>query len=90
MDLSFDPKKDRINQQKHGVSLAEAERIEWDTALEQLDDRADYHEDRYIGLGFIGARLYCVVYVNREDSPRIISLRKANAREVSYYVEANR
>lgn len=88
MDITYDPAKDRSNQQKHGVSLAEAAHIEWDTALEWRDDRYDYGEPRYIALGAIGDRLYCVVFVDREDNRRIISLRKANAREVSKYVEA--
>lgn len=89
MNITFDPVKDHANQEKHGISLAEAEWIEWETALEQQDNRMDYNEDRYIGLGFIGNRLYCVVYVDREEERRVISLRKANAREVKHYVESN-
>lgn len=89
MEITYDPNKDAANQQKHGVSLAEAAQIEWDTALERLDDRNDYGEDRYTTLGAIGNRLYCVVYVEREGKRRIISLRKANKREVTKYVEAS-
>lgn len=85
MAITYDPNKDRTNQDKHGISLAEAENIEWDTALEKLDDRNDYGEDRYKALGFIGNRLYCVVYVDREEGRRIISLRKANNREYNEY-----
>lgn len=89
VQITFDPDKDRTNQQKHGVSLADAIDIDWDTAIEEQDDREDYGEDRYRAFGAIGDRLYCVVYVDREDGRRIISLRKANAREVKSYVEAN-
>lgn len=85
MQITYDPNKDTVNQQKHGVSLAEAAQIEWDTALERLDDRNDYGEDRYQALGFIENRLYCVVYVDREEGRRIISLRKANNREYKEY-----
>lgn len=81
MDITYDPSKDRSNQQKHGVSLAEASGLDWDTALERLDARDDYGEDRYQALGFIGERLYCAVYVDREDRRRMISLRKANNRQ---------
>jgi uncharacterized DUF497 family protein len=88
MEITYDPNKDAANQQKHGVSLAEAAQIEWDTALERLDNRNDYGEDRYTTLGAIGNRLYCVVYVEREGKRRVISLRKANKREVTKYVEA--
>jgi uncharacterized DUF497 family protein len=89
MDFDFDPNKDRFNQEKHGISLSEAAYIEWDTALEKLDDRDDYGEDRYRAFGFIGNRLYCVVYVDRNEVRRVISLRKANAREVGEYVKAS-
>lgn len=90
MDIIYDPDKDASNQQKHGISLAQASQIDWFTALEKLDDREDYGEDRYTALGFIENRLYCVVYVDRDEKRRIISLRKANSREVKDYVEANR
>jgi uncharacterized DUF497 family protein len=89
MQITYDPDKDLSNQEKHGISLAEAERIEWDSAMECLDDQQDYGEERYIGFGFIGDRLYCVVYVDRDDGRRIISLRRANKREVQNYVDEN-
>ena len=41
-----------------------------------------------IGYAYIGLRLYCVVYTDRGDERRIISLRKANSREVKRYAEA--
>lgn len=85
MDFTFDPDKDRSNQQKHGVSLAEAENMDWDTALERLDDRNDYGEDRYQALGFIGNRLYVAVFVDREEGRRMISLRRAISREYKEY-----
>jgi len=88
MDIAYDPDKDRLNKAKHGVSLAHAENIDWDLALESLDDRRDYGEDRYVALAPIGSRLFYVVFVDRGMKRRIISLRKANAREVKYYVEA--
>ena len=89
MEITYDLNKDAINRAKHGVSLADAEYIDWLSALERLDDREDYGEVRYRAFGFIGNRLHCVVYVDRDDGRRIISLRKANGREVKDYVEAN-
>jgi uncharacterized DUF497 family protein len=85
MDISFDPYKDRLNQKKHGVSLAEAAKVDWGEALEQLDDRCDYGEERYKALVFIDGLLYSVIYVDRGGSRRIISLRKANRREYADY-----
>jgi uncharacterized protein len=83
--FAFDPAKDAINRSKHGLSLREAARLDWNRVLAKLDIRTDYGEPRQIGYGPIGRRLYCVVFVDRGDTLRIISLRKANNREIDRY-----
>lgn len=70
---------------KHGVSLAEARNFDWSSVMVKPDTRRDYQELREIGYGVIGDRLYCVVLVQRADVFHIISLRKANGREVKDY-----
>jgi uncharacterized DUF497 family protein len=85
MVIEFDPAKNAANIGKHGVSLSEAARIEWDTAVITDDIRHRYGEARKVSLGYIGNRLFCAVYVVRGDCIRIISLRKANKREVIRY-----
>ena len=57
--------------------------------MDMEDTRCDYGEERMIALCAIGERLYCVVYVDREDARRIIGLRKANYREVMDYASQN-
>ena len=89
MQIAFYEAKDALNKSKHGLSLSEAEKLEWDDALIWQDTRHDYGEARMIALGMVGERLYCVVYVVREDARRIISLRKANYREVMDYANQN-
>lgn len=89
MKLIFDDAKDEANQNKHGMSLSEAAKLEWEDALIWQDTRCDYGEARMIALGAIGERLYCVVYVDRENARRIISLRKANNKEKILYVSYN-
>ena len=49
------------------------------------DDRRDYGEDRYQLIGDIDGRLFVVVYTLRSMTIRIISARKANAREARHY-----
>ena len=88
MDTEFDVKKDAANQQKHGVSLSLASRIDWSEVLCFVDDRADYRELREVGYTVIDERLHVVVFVQRGDTMRIISLRKANKRELKDYDEA--
>lgn len=88
MKITFDPAKDAANRDKHGLSLAKAAELEWDTALTWPDLRRDYGEPRQCGIGYIGLRLYAVVFVDRTEGRRVISLRKANRREVNRYAQA--
>lgn len=83
--ITFDPAKDAANIEKHGVSLALAERLEWDWLIAAPDARQDYGEARMVGYAPIGVRVYCVVFTERGRVRRIISLRKANTREVKRY-----
>lgn len=85
MKFAFDPAKDAINRAKHGVSLSEAARLDWNRVLAKFDTRTNYGEPRQIGYEPIGRRLYCVVFVDRGHTMRIISLRKANNREIDRY-----
>ena len=79
-EITFDPLKDQLNRRKHGISLAEARRFDWDCADFWFDTRHNYGEQRECGVGPIGPRLYMVVFVWRDGRRRIISLRKANDR----------
>lgn len=83
--ITFDQDKDATNKAKHGVSLADAGLIDWDAALIWEDERKEYGEIRLLALAPIDVRLFCCVYVERDDQKRIISLRKANKREVIDY-----
>ena len=89
MKLSYDSAKNDSNIQKHGLSLAEARLLEWGTALEWIDDRENYSEERRIALVLMKQRLYCIVYVELKIGIRVISLRKANIREVEKYEKEN-
>lgn len=92
MHVTFDPAKDAANLAKHGISLNEAVGFEWGTAVVWPDMRRDYGEPRMVALGYIGLRIMAVVFVDRPpENPterRIISLRKANTREVNRYAKA--
>ncbi len=86
MKITFDPAKDATNLIKHGVSLFDAAHIDWDTLWAIADTRQDYGEVRMMGYALIKTRLHNVVFTDRVDERRIISLRKANKREVQNYV----
>jgi len=80
--------KRQANIISHGVDFATAVDFDWSTALETRDDRNNYGEERFIVLGAINSRLHVMIYTMRDDNIRIISLRKANQREVKYYEKA--
>ncbi len=85
MEITYDLAKDAANQAKHGVSLALASELEWGTALIWPDERRQYSEARQSALAVLGERVYFVAFVDRADGRRVISMRKANEREVRRY-----
>ena len=88
MRIEFDPTKDSANQTKHGVSLSLAEELDWDAALVWIDDRFENDEWRMIALAPKTGILYYVAFVDRGEVRRIISLRRANRREVKHYAQS--
>jgi uncharacterized DUF497 family protein len=91
MEITADPAKDATNLAKHGLSLLEAEAFDWDVAMIFPDSRRDYGEARMVALIPSKGRLFFVVFVDRPpEQPterRIISVRKANVREVKRYAD---
>ena len=87
MQFLFDPDKNKLNLDNHGLSFSFAEKLVWDEAFVWVDPRYQYDERRMIGLVPEGNTLYYVAFVDRGDVRRIISLRLAERREVKKYVE---
>ena len=89
MQIEFDTTKDAANVQKHGVSLAVAAELDWESALVWLDSRKAYGEERQSALALmqLQGRVYFVAFVDRGDVRRVISLRKANNREKVRYAK---
>ena len=86
MRFEFDPAKLATNVAKHGVWFSAADDFEWETAQIDIDSRKSYGESRLCATGLVGTRLLVLVFTLRESAVRIISLRKANQREVRRYV----
>ena len=82
----WDAGKRQANLAKHGVDFADMDAFEWDTAALDMDE--SHAESRWVAIGFIGAVLYFVVFTERADNIRIISLRKATRREAYNYVKS--
>ena len=91
-DASFDwdGTKAAENYRKHGVSFSMACGVFKDPfAVERLDDREDYGEDRFIIIGMVENRLLFVVYTMRGETIRIVSARGAEPNEQRQYHEDN-
>ncbi|WAP70563.1 BrnT family toxin [Jiella pelagia] len=83
--FDWDETKRRANLAKHGVDFALARRIDLDAADIEVDDRRSYGEVRLIARAEVEDRLYVMVFTYRGETVRVISLRKANDREVLRY-----
>jgi uncharacterized DUF497 family protein len=58
-------------------------------ALIVEDSRKTYEERRFQALGLIGDRVHMLVFTSRGSKMHVISLRKANPREIKRYEQAN-
>jgi uncharacterized DUF497 family protein len=85
MQIEFDSGKDRINRDKHGISLAGAAEMDIEAARIVPDLRRDYGEARFRAIGPIAGRLHSLAFTMRGGVLRAISLRKANRRERRSY-----
>ncbi len=89
LQFDWDPRKDRVNQQKHGISFAEASTVFLDEdALLLADPDHSTEEEGFILLGFSASlRMLVVAHVYRaqDETIRIISARKATRSERAQY-----
>ncbi|MBP9201653.1 MAG: BrnT family toxin [Gemmatimonadales bacterium] len=83
--VAWDPAKRRGNLAKHGIDFVDAALVFEGLALHRPDLRRPYGESRFVAAGPVAGRLLVVVYTLRGATIRIISARRANARETKAY-----
>jgi uncharacterized protein len=89
-DFEWDKAKAAANHAKHGVTFEQAREAFNDPfAIDFVDDREDYGEDRLILFGMVENRLLVVAHILRGDKVRIISAREAEPHERRKYHEEN-
>jgi uncharacterized protein len=89
-DFEWDEAKATENYAKHGVSFELATKVfKGPFAIERLDDREDYGEDRFILIGTAEGTVLTVVYTERNSRIRLISARQATKREQDDYFTEN-
>ena len=86
MKVEFDEAKSSWNVRERGLPFTAVKRFEFDTSIRAQDLRHDYGEVRMRALGFLDGRLHmlCFKPIGRNHI-RVISLRKANAKERKTY-----
>jgi uncharacterized protein len=88
LTFEWDEAKRRLNLKNHNVDFEEAKLVFEDTnALEALDHRFVYGEERWQVTGWGDGRMLAVVYVERKGVNRIISARLATRQEIKAYAE---
>lgn len=91
MKFEWDEAKAKSNFKAHGVSFELAKTVFDDAfAVDRIDDREAYGEERFIIVGMTeGKVLLVVAYAERHGRIRIISARRATKREQDFYFQQN-
>jgi uncharacterized protein len=90
VEFEWDDVKAANNLRDHGVSFAQATGAFRDPfAVEWIDDRRAYGEERIILLGMHDGQILTVVYTERNARIRIISARRATKHEQDIYFRQN-
>ena len=88
MQFEWNETKNAANIRKHKIDFSDVPAVFKGAMLIDYDDRFDYSEDRWIGMGLLYGIVVVVVFMEPgEDTIRIISARKANAKEQEKYYE---
>ncbi len=87
MRITFDPAKREETLKNRKLDFKHANKIFTGLHYSFVDDREDYGEVRQITVGYMDTRMVVIVWTQRGNTRRIISMRKANAKEQAYYTE---
>jgi uncharacterized DUF497 family protein len=86
MGAKFDPEKDAANIAKHGLSLVDGDGVLNDPLGLTVEDDSSAGEARWITVGMsAGGEILVVVWTDRDGDERLISVRRATAKERKEY-----
>jgi uncharacterized protein len=85
--FKWDEPKRQANLAKHGLDFADAEKVFAGPMVLFEDNRADYGEQRLIGVGLLDYLVVMIVHVENDDTIRIIWMRKADSNETDLYYQ---
>jgi uncharacterized DUF497 family protein len=87
MKFEWDEPKRQTNLRDHRLDFAEAETVFSGITFTFEDDRFEYGEDRFITLGLLRETVVVIAHTERNDTVRMISMRKATKNEQRLYFE---
>ncbi len=87
MSCEWDERKRQSNIQKHGIDFVDVPKIFYSDVVVLPDERYDYGEARFIGIGILKNQVIVVAYTERGENIRLISARKATKNEKNYYFQ---
>ena len=86
MRITYDAQKRAKTLSERGLDFEDAPLVFSGDSYEEVDDRRDYGEIRWLTVGLLAGRLTMVVWTPRGDARHIISMRKCNEREQRHYL----
>jgi len=84
MNFEFDPLKSDANLRKHGIDFLEAQALWRDPALVEIPART-LDEPRFLVIACLQGRHWSAVITYRQQSIRLISVRRSRPDEVQLY-----
>ncbi|CAB1065159.1 hypothetical protein D1BOALGB6SA_9956 [Olavius sp. associated proteobacterium Delta 1] len=82
MNFEWNKEKNEINIRKHKIDFHDVPQIFDGPMIVNIDDRLDYGEVRWVGMGFLNNIIAVVVFIEKDENTiHIISARKANKYE---------
>lgn len=85
MKFQFDINKSESNKGKHGIDFVEVQALWNDPDLLEIPAKKLEDEKRYLLIGKTGQKHWSAVITYRNDTVRIISVRRSRGKEVDYY-----
>ena len=90
LKFEWNKSKAKDNFERHGVTFEMAKEVFKDPfAVEFLDDRQDYGEERFVIFGMVDGEVLYVAYIERDETIRMISARRATKDEEENYFKQN-
>ena len=83
MEIAFDPAKNERNIRERDLPFEMAAEFDFQGAVTHIERRGK--ENRIVSVGYLGARLHVLCYLDTASGIRVISFRKANQREATKY-----